>query len=138
MTFAEFNYTIMENVRPCRKDATDEEFLEAARLENCAEFAEKLPDKWKTNIGENGSELSVGERQRTSIARAFLKNAPIILLDKYSTPKLTICQGEAKKHDEYLEKVLTNRSNNAIITLTKLIGIVGYALKPRTQFQKDD
>ncbi len=77
-----FNNTIMENVRLGRKDATDEEVLAAARLANCDEFAEKLPDKWNTNIGENGCELSGGERQRISIARAFLKDAPIILLDE--------------------------------------------------------
>lgn len=77
-----FNNTIMENIRLGRKDATDEEVLTAARLANCDEFAEQLPEKWNTNIGENGCELSGGERQRISIARAFLKDAPIILLDK--------------------------------------------------------
>ena len=77
-----FNNSILENIRIGRKDATDEEVLEAARLANCNEFAEKLPQKWDTLIGENGSELSGGERQRISIARAFLKDAPIILLDE--------------------------------------------------------
>jgi len=77
-----FNNTIMENIRIGRKDATDEEVLEAAKLANCDEFAEKLPDKWNSMIGENGCELSGGERQRISIARAFLKDAPIILLDE--------------------------------------------------------
>jgi len=72
----------MENIRIGRKDATDEEVMEAARLANCEEFVEKLPDKWNSNIGENGSSLSGGERQRISIARAFLKDAPIILLDE--------------------------------------------------------
>lgn len=77
-----FDNTIMENIRLGKKGATDEEVLNAARLANVDEFAEKLPDKWNTNIGENGSELSGGERQRISIARAFLKDAPVILLDE--------------------------------------------------------
>ena len=77
-----FNNTIMENIRIGRKDATDEEVIAAAKLANCDEFAMKLPDKWNSMIGENGCELSGGERQRISIARAFLKNAPVILLDE--------------------------------------------------------
>lgn len=77
-----FDNTIMENIRLGKKGATDEEVMAAARLANVDEFAEKLPEKWNTNIGENGCELSGGERQRISIARAFLKDAPIILLDE--------------------------------------------------------
>ena len=77
-----FNNTVMENIRIGKKDATDEEVIAAARLANCDEFARKLPDGWQTMIGENGKELSGGERQRISIARAFLKDAPIILLDE--------------------------------------------------------
>lgn len=77
-----FDNTILENIRLGKKGATDAEVLAAARLANCEEFAEKLPDKWNTNIGENGCALSGGERQRISIARAFLKDAPIILLDE--------------------------------------------------------
>ncbi|MCB5393403.1 ABC transporter ATP-binding protein/permease [Longicatena caecimuris] len=77
-----FNNTVMENIRIGRKDATDAEVMAAARMANCEEFVEKLPDKWNTGIGENGSALSGGERQRISIARAFLKDAPIILLDE--------------------------------------------------------
>ena len=77
-----FDNTVMENISIGKKDATDEEVLAAARLAGCEDFAEKLPEKWNTNIGENGCELSGGERQRISIARAFLKDAPIILLDE--------------------------------------------------------
>lgn len=77
-----FNNSIMENIRIGKKDATDEEVIAAAKLAHCNEFIEKLPDGYNTNIGENGSELSGGERQRISIARAFLKDAPIILLDE--------------------------------------------------------
>lgn len=77
-----FNNTVMENIRIGKKDATDEEVMAAARLAHCEEFVAKMPDKWNSMIGENGSELSGGERQRISIARAFLKDAPIILMDE--------------------------------------------------------
>lgn len=77
-----FNNSVMENIRIGKKGATDEEVMEAAKLANCDEFVNLLPDKYNTNIGENGSELSGGERQRISIARAFLKDAPVILLDE--------------------------------------------------------
>lgn len=79
-----FNNTIMENIRIGDKNATDEQVMQAAEWANCTEFIENLPDKWQTIIGENGKKLSGGERQRISIARAFLKNAPIILLDEAS------------------------------------------------------
>lgn len=77
-----FNNTVMENIRIGKKEASDEEVMAAARLAHCEEFVEKMPEKWNSMIGENGSELSGGERQRISIARAFLKDAPIILMDE--------------------------------------------------------
>ncbi len=77
-----FNNTVLENIRIGRKDASDEEVIAAAKLAHVDVFAEKLPQGWNTLIGENGNELSGGERQRISIARAFLKDAPIILMDE--------------------------------------------------------
>ena len=77
-----FDDTVMENIRLGRHGATDEEVRAAARAANCDEFVEKLPRGYLTPIGENGARLSGGERQRISIARALLKNAPIVLLDE--------------------------------------------------------
>lgn len=77
-----FDNTIMENIRIGRRDATDEEVIEAGKMAQCLPFVQKLSDGWNTMIGENGCELSGGERQRISIARAFLKDSPIILLDE--------------------------------------------------------
>lgn len=77
-----FNNSVMENIRIGKKDASDEEVMAAAKLAHCDEFVQNLPNKWNTIIGENGSNLSGGERQRISIARAFLKDAPIILMDE--------------------------------------------------------
>ena len=77
-----FRDTIMENIRLGRREATDEEVYAAARAARCDEFIRELPDGYQTMVGENGSTLSGGERQRISIARALLKDAPIILLDE--------------------------------------------------------
>ncbi len=102
-----FNNTVMENIRIGKKDATDEEVMAAAKLANCTDFIEKLPDKWNTMIGENGSELSGGERQRISIARAFLKNAPIILMDE-ATASLDVDNESAIQ--ESISKLIQNKT----------------------------
>ena len=102
-----FDNTILENIRIGRKDATDEEVIAAAKLANVDEFAEKLPDKWNSNIGENGCELSGGERQRISIARAFLKDAPIILLDE-ATASLDVENETAIQ--EALSRLIKNKT----------------------------
>lgn len=77
-----FDETVMDNIRLGREGATDEEVLAAARAAKCDEFVSRLPEGYKTYIGENGARLSGGERQRISIARALLKDAPIVLLDE--------------------------------------------------------
>lgn len=102
-----FNNSIRENIRIGRKDATDAEVLAAAKLAHCDEFTDKLSEGYDTLIGENGSELSGGERQRISIARAFLKNAPIILLDE-ATASLDV--DNETLIQESLSKLIANKT----------------------------
>ena len=91
-----FNTTVMENIRIGRRGATDEEVLAAARAANCDEFVSRLPDGYSTVIGENGAKLSGGERQRVSIARAILKDAPIVLLDEATASLDTECETQVQ------------------------------------------
>ena len=102
-----FNTSIMENIRLGRESATDEEVKEAARLANCMDFIEKLPDGFNTLIGENGAELSGGERQRISIARAFLKDAPVLILDEISA---SLDVDNEKKIQDSLNKLIKDKT----------------------------
>ena len=105
-----FNNTVMENIRIGRKDATDEEIIEAAKNASCHEFIMKMPQGYDTMIGENGSKISGGERQRLSIARALLKNAPIVLLDE-ATSSLDI------KSETAVQKAISNLTKNKTVVV---------------------
>ena len=102
-----FNTSIMENIRLGRESATDKEVKEAAVLANCTDFIEKLPDGFNTLIGENGAELSGGERQRISIARAFLKDAPVLILDEISA---SLDVDNEKKIQDSLNKLIKDKT----------------------------
>lgn len=102
-----FNTSILENIRLGKATATDEEVQRAARLANCMDFIEKLPDGFDTLIGENGTELSGGERQRLSIARAFLKDAPILILDEISA---SLDVDNEKKIQDSLNTLIQNKT----------------------------
>lgn len=102
-----FDDTVMENIRLGKHGASDEEVLAAAKAANCDEFVQKMPWGYATPIGENGAKLSGGERQRISIARALLKNAPIVLLDE-ATASLDV-ENETKVQ-EALSRLLTGKT----------------------------
>ena len=102
-----FNGSVMENIRLGRPTASDEEVLEAAKLASCDEFVKKLENGYDTEIGENGSNLSGGERQRISIARAFLKDAEIILLDEIAA---SLDVENEKYIQESLNKLIKNKT----------------------------
>ena len=102
-----FNSSIMENIRIGRQNATEDEVKLAAKLANCSEFIEKLPNGYETIIGENGLELSGGQRQRLSIARAFLKDAPILILDEISA---NLDVDNEKKIQESLNRLIKNKT----------------------------
>ena len=102
-----FNTSVMENIRLGRESASDEEVRKAAKLANCMDFIDKLPEGFDTPIGENGAELSGGERQRLSIARAFLKDAPILILDEISA---SLDVDNEKKIQESLNKLIENKT----------------------------
>lgn len=102
-----FNATVFENIKIGREDATDEEVLQAAKLANVDKMVEKFSDGFNTMIGENGSKLSGGERQRISIARAFLKNSPIILLDEISA---SIDVENEKEIQKSINKLIENKT----------------------------
>lgn len=102
-----FDDTVMENIRLGKHGATDQEVLAAAKAANCDEFVRKLPKGYDTPIGENGARLSGGERQRISIARALLKDAPIVLLDE-ATASLDV-ENETKVQGA-LSRLLANKT----------------------------
>ena len=105
-----FNNTIMENIRLGRKEATDREVMEAARAARCEEFILRLPDGYRTMIGENGSALSGGERQRLSIARALLKDAPVILMDE-ATASLDV------ENETLVQEAVSNMVRNKTVLI---------------------
>lgn len=105
-----FNNSVLENIRIGKKDATDAEVKEAARLAFCDQFVDALPQGYETIIGENGSKLSGGQRQRISIARAILKNAPIVLLDEASA-SLDV------ESETYVQKALSRLLQNKTVIM---------------------
>ncbi len=114
-----FNDTVYNNIRIGKEDATREEILAAAKLAQCDEFVSRMPEGYDTVIGENGKTLSGGERQRLSIARAFLKDAPIILLDESTA---SIDPENETKIQKAIGKLIENKT--VLIIAHKLRSIV--------------
>lgn len=115
-----FNDTVMNNIRIGKKDATDEEVMEAARNAQCEDFINKLSDGYNTVIGENGYTLSGGERQRISIARALLKDAPVILLDEATA---SLDAGNETNIQEAISNLIRNKT--VVVVAHRLRTIVG-------------
>lgn len=115
-----FNNTVKENIRIGKKGATDEEVFAAAEAAQCTEFIRKLPRGWDTDIGENGSKLSGGERQRISIARALLKDAPIVLLDE-ATASLDV------ENETHLQRALSHliKDKTVIVIAHRMRAVAG-------------
>jgi len=105
-----FNNTVMENIRIGRKDASDKEVMEAAKAAQCMDFIHRLPEGFQTRIGENGSALSGGERQRLSIARALLKDAPVIILDE-ATASLDV------ENESLIQSAISNLIRNKTVLI---------------------
>ncbi len=115
-----FNNTVMENIRLGKRNATDEEVLEAAKAAQCDEFVNRMPKGYQTMIGENGSTLSGGERQRISIARALLKDAPVVLLDE-ATASLDV------ENESYIQNAIAHlvKNKTVLVIAHRMRTIVG-------------
>ena len=121
-----FDDTIKENIKIAKYDATDEEIIEAAKKASIHEFIESLPDKYDTKVGQLGDNLSAGEKQRIGLARAFLSNAPLILLDEPTSNVDSINEGiilkslKDQKENKSIILVSHRESTTAIAESTEL------------------
>jgi len=115
-----FNNTVMENIRLGKRNATDEEVLAVAKAAQCDEFVNRMPKGYQTMIGENGSTLSGGERQRISIARALLKDAPVVLLDE-ATASLDV------ENESYIQNAIAHlvKNKTVLVIAHRMRTIVG-------------
>ena len=115
-----FNATVAENIRIGKLTATDDEVREAARKAHVAEFVEALPEKYETIVGERGTTLSGGQRQRIALARAFLKNAPILILDEAMS---ALDSGSEAMVNEALTELVKGRTTFMIAHRFSSIGL---------------